>query len=143
MSKQRKQRKLTLKLLEYAESAKKNVKHWPHYENSFSVLSAQLSKTLSSAVIDSTWDSSHLENWEWDEFHEHFTFDVFSVFRMPQNGAYRPVRMSSGFHFDPRKDMSTELDRVSAEIKAYSDELLAMKRAYYNKKAHDGDAADA
>ena len=137
----RSRRPLTLKLLSYAENAKKAIKHWPRYEGGWGALSVQLSNALSSAVQNNTWDSSTLDNWEWDDYHAHFTFDVTSVFRMPEGDKFRGVRVSSRFHFDPRENLVEELDRVSAEIKAYSDELLKMHQAYH--KEHDEDAADA
>ncbi len=130
----RSKRKLTLKLLGYANNAKAKIKNWPRYETGFPALSVQLAHAVASAVLDNAWDASSVVDWSWDEYYEHFTFQVESVFPMGTPNNCRSVRMSSRFHIDPRKDLLEELDRVSSEVKAYSNDLLLMRRAWHAKE---------
>jgi hypothetical protein len=129
--KKRNKRKLTLKLLEYAADSVAKVKAWPSSRNSISHVSVMLSKVLASAVMDNTWDASSLDDWQYDDFAQTFSFEVHSVFRMGPEISSRPVQIKSRFHFDPKVDLLAELDRVSDEIKQYSDNLLFMQRAYH------------
>ena len=137
------ERRLLRKLLSYAEDARKKIKYWPRYGAHWTVLSGQLSNIMALALTVNVRGTYGLENWTWDEYYARFRFEVVSTFHMSQDGTVRPVRMASWFHFDPKLDTVKELDRVSAEIKAYADQLLEMQQAYHNHKEHDADAADA
>jgi hypothetical protein len=139
----RKKRALTLKLLEFATDSVAKIKEWPTARNSISYASVALSKVLSNAVMDCTWDASSLEDWSYDDHDQVFTFDVLSVFRMGDKISSKPVRMFGRFTFDPKGDLLKELDRVSAEIEKYSNNLLFMQRAYHAAlKAGDAEALD-
>lgn len=144
--KKRSKRNLTLKLLEYAADAIAKVKAWPTARNSISHASVSLSKVISSAVIDTMWDASNIDDWEYDDHDQVFTFNVHSVMRMGNEIGSRPVQIKSRFHFDPKGDLLVELDRVTEEIRKYSENLLFLQRAYHEAKK-DGrvyafDAAD-
>jgi len=131
MTKRRSRRPLTLKLLEHAADGMPSKTAWPKPTPEFQRMSAGLEQALGSAVMDSTWDASHLEDWMWDAYAQRFEFYVHNVFRMGPSIDGRPVSIKSRFYFDPTGDWLVELDRVSDEIKKYSDNLLLMQRAYF------------
>jgi hypothetical protein len=134
----RSKRKLTLKQLEFATEAVTKIKKWPAPTGDFEAASGMLEKTLASAVLDNTWDSSSLDEWAWDPYEQRFSFYVHSVFRMGETISSHAVQIKSRFHFDPKGDLLKELDRVSEEIEKYSNNLLLMQRAYHDaRKAGD------